>query len=94
MTNKTPFELRFDLLNLAQGILTDKAFAERQRLENDWNVRRELLMAEVHSNGEKLSDYKLEPFPEMPSVNPDEIIELAKKLNDFVSNNSGENKNA
>jgi len=92
MTNKTPFELRFDLLSLANGILSDKAFAERQRLENDWNVRRELLMIDAH-NQEKVSDIKYEPFPEMPSVNPDEIIELAKKLNDFVSN-SGDNKNA
>lgn len=93
MTNKTPFELRFDLLSLAQSILSEKAFVERQRLENDWSVRRDLLMVDAH-NQEKLSDIKPEPYPVMPSVNPDEIIELAKKLNDFVSNNSGENKNA
>lgn len=93
MTNKTPFELRFDLLSLANGILTDKVFAERQRLENDWNVRRELLMIDAHQQ-EKISKIDIEPFPQVPSVNADDIIELAKKLNDFVSNNSGENKNA
>lgn len=93
MTNKTPFELRFDLLSLANGILSDKVFGERQRLENDWNVRRELLMIDAH-NQEKVSKIDYEPFPQMPSVNADEIIELAKKLNDFVSNNSGDNKNA
>lgn len=92
MTNKTPFELRFDLLNLAQSILSEKAFVERQRLENDWNVRRELLMIDAH-NQEKLSSITPEPFPVMTSVNADEIIELARKLNDFVSN-SGDNKNA
>lgn len=90
MTNKTPFELRFDLLSLAQGILTDKMFAERQRLENDWNSRRDLVMIKAHDN---IGDVVVEPFPEMPSVNPDEILELAKKLNEFVSN-SGDNKNA
>ena len=92
MTNKTPFELRFDLLNLAQGILTDKMFAERQRLENDWNTRKEVMMTKAHLQ-ENFTDVTIESFPKMPSVNPDEIIELAKKLNDFVSN-SGDNKNA
>lgn len=93
MTNKTPFELRFDLLSLANGILSDKVFGERQRLENDWNTKRDLMLAKARSEEEEAS-IKYEPFPAMPSVNPDEIIELAKKLNDFVSNNSGENKNA
>lgn len=87
MTNKTPFELRFDLLSLAQGILTDKAIAERQRLENDWNTKRELLMIMAHQQ-ENLKDVDIEPFPEMPSVNADEVIDLAKKLNDFVSKNN------
>jgi hypothetical protein len=93
MTNKTPFELRFDLLSLAQGILNEKAFAERQRLENDWSFRRDLMMAEAHMQGDKTSELKPEPFPAMPSVNSDDIIELAKKLNEFVSN-SGDTKNA
>lgn len=92
MTNKTPFELRFDLLSLANGILSDKAFAERQRLENDWNARREIAMIAAQKG--VAEGYDFVPFPVMPSVNADEIIELAKKLNDFVSNNSGDNKNA
>jgi hypothetical protein len=93
MTNKTPFELRFDLLSLAQGILNEKAFAERQRLENDWSFRRDLMMADAHTQGDKISELKPEPYPVMPAVNADEIIELAKKLNEFVSN-SGDTKNA
>lgn len=92
MTNKTPFELRFDLLSLAQGILSDKVFAERQRLENDWNMRREIAMTIAHQQ-ETFKDIDAVPFPEMPQVNPDEVIELAKKLNEFVSN-SGDTKNA
>lgn len=91
MTNKTPFELRFDLLSLAQNILTDKMFAERQRLENDWSAKRDLVMIKAHEQN-TVGSVVVEPFPEMPSVNPDEILELAKKLNEFVSN-SGDNKN-
>jgi hypothetical protein len=84
MTNKTPFELRFDLLSLAQGILNEKMWAERNRLENDWQAQ-----VETARNDKT----KPPAFPKMPSVEPDEIVELAKKLNDFVSN-SGDNKNA
>jgi hypothetical protein len=92
MTNKTPFELRFDLLSLAQGILNDKAFADRQRLEQDWNMKRELLMMAA-AQQENVKDSDIVPFPELPSVNVDDVIEMARKLNDFVSN-SGDNKNA
>ena len=86
MTNKTPFELRYDLLSLSQGILVDKVFAERNRLENDWSVACELARVE---------NKPIPSYPSLPSVEPDDIIELAKKLNEFVSNNnSGDNKNA
>lgn len=84
MTNKTPYELRFDLLNFAQNILNEKMFAERQRLENDWNARRELLMINAH-NQENALDLKAEPFPTLPSIDPDELIQLARKFNEFIS---------
>lgn len=92
MTNKTPFELRYDLLSLANGMLSDKVFGERQRLENDWNARREMAITAAEKG--IAEGYDFMPFPVMPTVNPDEVIELAKKLNEFVSNNSGESKNA
>lgn len=84
MTNKTPFELRYDLLSLANGMLSDKVFAERNRLEQDWH-------AQVESA--RTNKTQVPSYPEMPQVNPDDVIDLAKKLNDFVSN-SGDNKNA
>jgi len=75
--SKTPFEIRLELLTLAKDILSEKTFAERNRLENDWFVKRELCVSQ---------NKDAPPFPKSPTVNEDEITDLAKKLNDFVSN--------
>lgn len=82
MANKTPFEIRTELLQQAQSIVFEKMMAERMRLENDWSTKRDLwsmLAADKHVT---------EPpaFPQMPAVTTEEIIEEARKLNDFVSN--------
>ena len=76
--SKTPFEIRLDLLNLAQSILNDKVWAERSRLENDWNSHKEVVL----KNGVG----KLPSAPVLPVAEDDDIIALAKKLNEFVSN--------
>jgi hypothetical protein len=75
---KTPFEIRLDLLQMANGILSDKNWAERNRIENDWSTQRDIAM--------KSETINIPPAPIVPSVNEDEIITLAKKLNEFVSN--------
>jgi len=76
MSNKTPFELRFDLLQLAKEILLEKMYAERTQLENDWNSLREVAMQ---------SNQPVVPFPNMPTIDEDEVIRLATKMNTFVS---------
>lgn len=76
MTNKTPFELRYDLLSLAKDILLENMYAERTKLENDWNAKREMPRRSAELPPE---------FPVMPSINEDEVIRLAKKMNEFVS---------
>lgn len=76
MSNKTPFELRFDLLQLAKEILLEKMYAERTQLENDWNSLREVAMQ---------SNQPVVPFPPMPTIDEDEVIRLATKMNTFVS---------
>jgi len=73
---KTPFELRFELLNLSKDILTEKMYAERTKLENDWNAHREI--ATMHNMA-------VQPFPNVPSLDEDEVIRLARKMNEFVS---------
>jgi hypothetical protein len=94
MTNKTPFELRYDLLSMAKDILTEKMIGERMKLENDWQTKRELayISAQKTSDGEPAKP--IPDFPKMPVLSEDDIIAMAVKLNEFVSNNkSGENKN-
>ena len=76
--SKTPFEIRLDLLNLANGILNDKIWVERHRLQDDWNTQREIILR--NNLG------KIPPAPVVPVVKEDDIITLARKLNEFVSN--------
>jgi len=82
MANKTPFEIRTELLSQAQSILFERNMAERMRLENDWNLKREEWSMRACNN-----DFGPAPsFPELPVVTTEQIIEEARKLNDFVSN--------
>lgn len=82
MANKTPFEIRTELLSQAQSILFERNMAERMRLENDWNLHRDIATIHSHNGVEST----VPPFPQMPAVTTEEIIEEARKLNDFVSN--------
>lgn len=84
MKSKTPYELRYELLAMAQAIITENLMNERIRLENDWNLERE--KASIHlSKGNMMAT--LPPFPAVPMIKTEDIIELAKKLNEFVSDN-------
>lgn len=82
MTTKTPYELRYELLTMAQSIITENLMNERIRLENDWGLEREKASIRL-SNGE--TNVYLPPFPAVPKIDTDEVIALAKKLNEFVS---------
>ena len=82
--SKTPYELRYDLLAMAQTILTENLMNERIRLENDWGLKREqasILMSEG------IKEINLPPFPNVPVIDPQSIIDLAETLNKFVSKN-------
>ena len=80
--SKTPYELRYDLLAMAQSIITENLMNERIRLENDWNTLRDVAIAAA----ERGAQYSVPAFPLIPEINTDDVIALAKKLNDFVSN--------
>ena len=80
--SKTPYELRYDLLAMAQTIITENLMNERIRLENDWNVKRDLAM-EAASRGVQST---VPPFPDVASLDVNQVIEMAKTLNNFVSN--------
>lgn len=87
---KTPFEIRYDLLAMARDILLERMISERTRLENDWNVERELAFIAAHDGK---SAVKVPSFPKMPDLSEDEIVSLATKLNEFVSNSKSGEKN-
>ena len=76
MSSKNPFELRLELLHLAQSILNERLWPERNRLENDWNELR----------SRTPNSQTCEPYPVVPAPTTEDIIEVAKILNDFVSN--------
>lgn len=88
--SKTPYEIRLELLHIAQGIVNEQMMNERIRLENDWNMERERASIRL-TNGD--THITLPPFPVIPDMNADAVIKVAEKLNGFVSNN-GEVKNA
>ena len=76
--SKTPYELRYDLLAMAQTIITENLMNERIRLENDWNMECEKLRKFENPNYPK--------FPNIPQIDVNQVIEMAKTLNNFVSN--------
>ena len=81
--SKNPYEIRLELLSMAQSILVEQTMNDRIRLENDWNMKCEDARAKGGS---------YPPFPEVPNFTSDSVIAIAEKLNSFVSNN-GEYKN-
>lgn len=76
--SKTPYELRYDLLAMAQNIITENLMNERIRLENDWNMECDKLR--------KFETPNFPKFPLIPNIDVNGVIEMAKTLNNFVSN--------
>lgn len=76
--SKTPYELRYELLMMAQSIITENLMNERIRLENDWNMECEKLR--------KFETPSYPKFPTVPTIDVNRVIEMAKTLNNFVSN--------
>lgn len=81
--SKTPYELRYELLMMAQAILSEQNSNTRFKIENDWNMQceRERNIAERMNSAPAFPE-----MPVIPVVTENDIIETAKKLNEFVSN--------
>lgn len=71
------YEIRLELLKLAQGIESERIWAERNRLEQDWNAHREERAA---------NKMPAPPFPTLPGATYKDIVYVAEELNKFVSN--------
>lgn len=70
--SKTPYEIRLDLLKLANEILLQPVFHRRSALEMEWSAKRDA--------------NPIEPFPTMPDFPTSaQVIEEAQRLNSFVS---------
>jgi hypothetical protein len=73
----TPFEIRLELLKMAQSMLTDDYMFKRTAVENQWN-------AQVDA-----ARIACQPPPELPPLPPypteTDVIKKATELNSFVS---------
>jgi hypothetical protein len=70
--SKTPYEIRLDLLKLANEILLQPVFNRRSALQMEWSAKRDVNPAE--------------PFPNMPDFPTSaQVIDEAERLNRFVS---------
>jgi len=78
MSNMTPFEIRLELLKMARDMLYDDYQAQKDRLQQDWNVKCDTAKAK----GEVPPEFP--PIPTIPSES--DIIAKASTLNGFVSN--------
>lgn len=78
MSNLTPFEIRLELLKMAQGLLLEEYHSNKDRLTNEWHVKVE----SAKLNGQVIPEHPA--YPTYPTEN--DIITKAQTLNGFVSN--------
>lgn len=78
MSNMTPFEIRLELLKMAKDMLYDDYNAQRDKIQQDWNVKCDT----AKTKGETPPEHPA--LPTIPSET--DIITKAQTLNGFVSN--------
>jgi hypothetical protein len=77
--SKTPYEIRLELLKLANEVLTTPIFQRRDALIQEWQASRE-----TYAN--KTGPRDPQPFPILPDFpSTSEIVAKAQELNRFVS---------
>ena len=78
MSNMTPFEIRLELLKMAKDMLYDDYNAQRDKIQQDWNVKCDT----AKTKGETPPEH-----PALPTIpSEQDIITKAQTLNGFVSN--------
>ena len=77
MANKTPFEIRLELLKMAKDMLTEDYYGRREQVSNDWQVK----VDNARHAGQTPPDHP--GFPSYPSET--DVISKANDLNGFVS---------
>lgn len=77
MSNMTPFEIRLELLKMAQTMLEQDYYGRRESISNDWQVK----VDNARHAGQLPPDHP--GFPPYPTEA--DIISKANTLNGFVS---------
>ena len=77
MSNMTPFEIRLELLKMAQTMLEQDYYGKRESISNDWQVK----VDNARHAGQLPPDHP--GFPPYPTEA--DIISKANTLNGFVS---------
>ena len=78
MSNKTPFEIRLELLKMAKDMLSEDYYGKREIISNDWQMKVET----ARVDGGSIPDHP--GFPPYPTEA--QVIAKASELNAFVSN--------
>ncbi len=77
--SRTPYEVRLELLKLANEVLTTPIFQRRDALIQEWQASRETYANETGPRDPQ-------PFPTLPDFpSTSEIVAKAQELNRFVS---------
>ena len=83
-SNKTPYELRLEILHLAQHIVEEKAEKSLALIHAKSDFARCLQDSDESEtiNNELITNLDVN----LPSMGVDEVLSIARKLNNFVSN--------
>jgi hypothetical protein len=77
MSNMTPFEIRLELLKMAQTMLEQDYYGNREKISNEYAAKCD----HAKINGQPIPDHP--GFPAYPSET--DVIAKATSLNSFVS---------
>ena len=91
--NKTPYEVRLEILHLAQHIVEDKAEKTMHYLQTQSDIAHNFLHRDYEEEATsqeadalvRSAKTNINQMP-MPQMGIDEVLDIAKKLNNFVSN--------
>lgn len=89
---KTPYEIRLELLHLAQHIVEDKAEKTMHYLQTQSDIAHNFLHRDYEEGvaSDKAQELvqtakaNIDQMP-MPQMGVDEVLKIAKKLNKFIS---------
>lgn len=78
MTNKTPYEIRLEVLKMAQDTEMQHYYANRERIMNNWHTQVETARIRNETPPE---------MPEMPAFPSEQaIVQKAQFLGEFINN--------